>query len=339
MSGKITLARVAAEAGVSVGTVSKVLNNRPGVGLEMRARVRKVAQVLGYSNPSVNLEARRLMIIFDALESPYASEVLTGVLGAATARGFDVLINTVESASEHSSGGSLSEWLKSGGHKADGFIFVTTPLTPDLAESIRYLGLPVAFVDPTNSVGSDIVRIGATNWAGGREATEHLLHLGHRRIGHIAGPILSDAAADRHEGYRSALTRHGVEYRQEFVRTAPFTFQGGLEAGLELLDQEERPSAVFAASDETALGVLEAARSLGIHVPYDLSVVGFDNTSYAEQSAPPLTVVDQPLNAMGVAAVNAIVGLLTNPESVTRRLQLETGFVIRGSTAPPPVIE
>ncbi|SHW87230.1 LacI family transcriptional regulator [Mycobacteroides abscessus subsp. abscessus] len=338
MGKKVTLADVATAAQVSTSTVSKVLNNRPGVGLDVRARVRRTAVALGYLAPNQYPEARRLMVIFDALSSPYSSEVLTGILGAATAGSFDVLLNTVESASEHSADGSVSEWLKSGGHKSDGFIFVTTALTPELAESIRFLGLPVAFVDPTNTVGSDIVRIGATNWAGGREATEHLLDLGHRRIAHIAGPILSDAAIDRHEGYRSALTRHGVEYRKAYVRTSPFTFEGGLEAGLDLLGLEERPSAIFAASDATALGVLEAARSLGIHVPYELSVVGFDNTTYAEQSAPPLTVVHQPLYEMGVAAVNAIVGLLSNPDSVTRRLQLETGFVKRGSTAPPPAI-
>jgi LacI family transcriptional regulator len=159
--------------------------------------------------------------------------------------------------------------------------------------------------DPLRVTGTHCISIGATNFTGAVTATEHLLSLGHRRIGHAGGPASVECSEARLSGYASALRREGLPLEESLVSHVPFDYEAGLRAGRDLLDLADPPTAVFAASDEIALGVIEEARRRGIRVPQDLSVVGFDNTFLAARAAPPLTTVAQPLIEMGQLAVRS----------------------------------
>ncbi len=178
--------------------------------------------------------------------------------------------------------------------------------------------------------------VGATNWAGGIAATEHLLGAGHRRIGAITGPqgyICSRARAD---GYRSALEQAGLPIDPALLRHGDFQHEGGFRRGGELLDLADPPTAIFAGSDQQALGVYEAARQRGLRVPQDLSVVGFDDLPAARWVSPPLTTVRQPLADMGRVAAEMLGDLIAGTPLRSQRVELSTELVIRDSTAGPP---
>ena len=179
--------------------------------------------------------------------------------------------------------------------------------------------------------------IGATNWNGGVEATEHLIRLGHERIGFVRGTTGSVPAAERLQGYLSALMMHDLPHDARLVAGDEFSAEAGLRAGLELLSlsPDVRPTGVFAANDAIALGVYQAARQLGLHVPDDLSVVGFDDSLLAPLVTPPLTTVNQPLEDMGAAAVRTLVDLSQSRPVTAGPIRLATSLAVRASTAPP----
>jgi LacI family transcriptional regulator len=165
-------------------------------------------------------------------------------------------------------------------------------------------------------------------------ATEHLLRLGHRRIGFIAGPRQLLCSRARLDGYRAGLDAAGVELRPEYVRPGNFYHEAGFEGGAALLDLPEPPTAIFASSDQMALGVYEAVRLRGLRVPDDISVVGFDDLPEARWSSPPLTTVRQPLAEMGLLAARTVLRLARGEELESPRIELATELVVRDSTAP-----
>jgi DNA-binding LacI/PurR family transcriptional regulator len=192
-------------------------------------------------------------------------------------------------------------------------------------------------VDPVNPPPPEVASVGATNWAGGLAATEHLLSLGHRRIAAIAGPEDFLCSRARIDGYRSALERAGIDFERELVRHGDFQHHGGFGPGGELLDLPGRPTAIFAGNDQQALGVYEAARQRGLRIPQDLSVVGFDDLPVARWVSPPLTTVRQPLAEMGRAAAEMLGGLIEGVPLRSRRLELSTELITRESTGPAGV--
>ena len=180
--------------------------------------------------------------------------------------------------------------------------------------------------------------VGHSGWAIlGVEATEHLIRLGHRRIGFVRGTTGSVPAAERLQGYLSALMMHDLPHDARLVAGDEFSAEAGLRAGLELLSlsPDVRPTGVFAANDAIALGVYQAARQLGLHVPDDLSVVGFDDSLLAPLVTPPLTTVNQPLEDMGAAAVRTLVDLSQSRPVTAGPIRLATSLAVRASTAPP----
>jgi LacI family transcriptional regulator len=176
--------------------------------------------------------------------------------------------------------------------------------------------------------------VGATNWAGGLAATEHLLSFRHRRIAAIAGPEDYLCSRARIDGYRSALERAGLEFDPALVRHGDFYHEGGFRRGVELLDLPDRPTAIFAGSDQQALGVYEAARQQGLRIPQDLSVVGFDDLPVARWVSPPLTTVRQPLAEMGRAAAQMLGEIIEDRPLRSRRVELSTELIMRESTGP-----
>jgi LacI family transcriptional regulator len=220
-------------------------------------------------------------------------------------------------------------------HDTDGVILVTSELTSAQLEQLRSAGIPLVVVDPVNPPPANLPSVGATNWAGGLAATEHLLGLGHRRIGAIAGPGDYLCSRARIDGYRSALERAGIQFDPTLVRNGDFQHEGGFVRGGELLDRPVPPTAIFAGSDQQAFGVYEAARQHGLRIPEDLSVVGFDDLPVARWASPPLTTVRQPLAEMGSAAAQMLGELIEGQPLRSNRVELSTELIVRESTAPP----
>lgn len=337
---RATLATVAETAGVSLPTVSKVLNGRTDVAAETRTRVESALRELGYvpQNGRRTIAPSQVVdVVFDDLVSPYTLEVLRGVTDAGAELGLDVVVGRMPTAEP---GGPLNpedQWaqrLKS--NDRSGLIVVTSELSLAQVESFENAGLPLVVIDPLNLPRAEVTSVGATNWSGGISATEHLLSLGHRRIAFAGGPLEASCSQARLHGYRAALENAGLPYDPGLVRHGEFDHPDGLAMGDRLLALADPPTAVFAANDATALGILEAARRRGLRVPQDLSVVGFDDTMLARLATPPLTVIRQPLHDMGRVAVRTLLKLITGEPLDSHHVELATQLVVRESTGAAP---
>jgi LacI family transcriptional regulator len=196
-------------------------------------------------------------------------------------------------------------------------------------------GKPVIAVDPVSYGDPDTITISATNWAGALAATEHLLSLGHRRIGVVTGPDQEACTHDRIDGYRAALRRAGIAADPSLVREGQAVRASGFAIGGALLDSEEPPTAIFSFSDEQAFGVYEAARERGLSIPQDLSIIGFDDVDLCEWMTPRLTTVRQPLGEMCAEAIRLIGTMADEDAPAMRRYELTTTLVVRESTAQP----
>jgi LacI family transcriptional regulator len=325
---RVTLSTVANAAGVSLATVSKVVNNRHDVSPGTRARVRQLLEQQNYvpvsGRPAVGL--RLVHLVFPHLDSPWAIEIIRGVTGS----GLDVVVSSTtdtpgpERWAEHLAGACGA-----------GAIIVTSDLTEPQRQALARANVPYVLIDPVDLPGPDVPSVGATNWAGAYEATEHLLQLGHRRIAMIGGPQRLLCSRARIDGYRAALDAAGLPIDPTLIRHGDFHHFGGCTRARELLALPDRPTAIFAGSDEQAFGVVEAARTCGLSVPGDLSVVGFDDLPMSRWASPPLTTVRQPLAQMGRAAAQMLQSLMEGRALNSCRVELSTALIVRSSTAPP----
>jgi LacI family xylobiose transport system transcriptional regulator len=216
-----------------------------------------------------------------------------------------------------------------------GVVLVASVLPAKDKQRLRSRNIPLVMVDPAGAPPPDVPSIGSADWNGGYLATRHLLDLGHRRIGIITGPETMLAATARLSGYRAALDTAGVPVDQELIRPGQFHHRDGLVGGRALLSLPDRPTAIFASSDLHAMGVYEAARSLGVSIPADVSVVGYDDLRIAQWAGPPLTTIHVPLAAMAEQAVRLIMRMRDEPELAFSRIDMDTSLVIRESTARP----
>lgn len=333
MSKKPSLAEVAEVAGVSISTVSKVANRSADVSDATRDRIERILKERGY----VATRKRRgsltpVTLLARSMHTPYVLDVLRGALDAADRARLDIGIARYPETSDD------MRWIDeiaAAGKR--GVIAITSTLNESERERFARLGLPIVVIDPLSKPTEDTYSIGSTNWAGGLAATEHLLELGHRRIAMLSGYERAQASQARRSGYLAALSAAG-DSAEATVIGGDFTYESGLEVAVELLTGTNRPSAVFAANDFQALGVLEAARRAGLRVPEDLSVVGFDDLVIAQTSSPPLTTVRQPLTHMGSAAVETLSALICGATDRPHHTELATRLVVRGSTAPPAAV-
>jgi LacI family transcriptional regulator len=210
-------------------------------------------------------------------------------------------------------------------------------VVPELtAADVTALGrahLPLVVIDPLNLPRARVTSVGSTNFAGGYAATQHLLSLGHQRIAYVGGPAQVACNQARLHGYRAATEAEGISVPAAYVRLGEFRYEHGVAAAAALFDLPTPPTAVFAGSDETALGVLEAARSRGLRIPEHLSVVGFDDTRVARLASPPLTTVRQPLQEMGRVAMRTALRLAAGEKVESHHVELATELVVRASTA------
>ncbi|MEU7644550.1 LacI family DNA-binding transcriptional regulator [Streptomyces huasconensis] len=332
-AGKVTISEIAREAGVSVPTVSRVVNGRSDVSPATRARVEDLLHRHGYRRRpgSPATRAALLDLVFNDLDSPWAVEIIRGVEEVAHEQGVGTVVSAI-----HDRAGAARRWMTNLRARAsDGVILVTSVLEPGLHDELRRLGVPLVVIDPAGSPATQAPTVGATNWAGGMAATEHLVGLGHRRIGFIEGPRRLLCSRARLDGYRAALDGAGVAVDDELVVPGDFYHESGFTAMNRLLELTEPPTAVFAASDQMALGAIEALRQRGLRVPEDMSVIGFDDLPEVRWSSPPLTTVRQPLSDMGKLAARAVLDLARSVAPASPRVELATELVIRASTAQP----
>jgi LacI family transcriptional regulator, xylobiose transport system transcriptional regulator len=325
------LATVARLAGVSVPTVSKVINGRSGVSPTTRHRVEAILHEQGYRRPQSVGPVPILEVAFRALESHLAVEILRGV--ETVAREHELAVAFTEIDGRHGSGRTWIDQILA--RRPTGLIAVYFESDPRQQARLATSSIPVVALDPTGEPLHDTPSVGATNWSGGLTATRHLLGLGHRRLAMINGPADFLCARARLDGFRAALDEARLPFEPELVRPGQFRFEDGVEQGLELLRMKRRPTAIFAANDMQALGVYAAAHQLGLRVPDDLSVIGFDDVEFGQWAVPPLTTIRQPLAEMGATAARLVIELASGRQPAHTRMELATTLVERSSTAPP----
>ncbi|GAB3153317.1 LacI family DNA-binding transcriptional regulator [Microbispora hainanensis] len=330
-SRPLTIAQIAELAGVSPATVSKVVNGRSEVAPETRALVEGLIREHGYRRQKKRPTTAPLIeLVFNELEGAYAMEVIKGVEHVAREHGLAVVVSELQDHQPPATG-----WIEGViGRRPHGVIVVFSGLTRAEHEQLRTRDIPVVLVDPTGDPGHEVPSVGAGNWSGGLSAARHLLELGHRRIALITGPAHALSSRARLDGFRAAMDAAGVPTDPELVRQGDFSAEDGLAHARSLLAMPRPPTAVFAFNDAQAMGVYQAAHEMGLRIPDELSVVGFDDLPMAQWLIPALTTVRQPLTEMAAAATAMVVAIARGESPAQNRIELTTGLVVRGSTAP-----
>ena len=328
---------IAEQAGVSIATVSRVLNGRPDVSQATRDIVLQQVRAMGYVG---NRTARGLAsgrtgligVVVPFTQNGFFSGIIEGASEALFER--DARPVLCPTQHRHDREVSVLERLMHG--TTDGTLLVTPTETRVEMQHLRQFGSPFVVIDPSLLMQDGIPVVSSTNWAGGRQATEHLISLGHTRIAVVTGYPGWCASEDRLAGYQTALVAAGLPLRPEYIVESDFKFDGGLSAGHALLSLPSPPTAIFAQSDNMAIGIMRAARQRGLRLPEDLSVVGFDDIDLAPVTTPALTTVAQPLQELGRHAVTLLYRLIDALPLEVSRVELSTRLVIRESTMPPP---
>ncbi|AYG03639.1 LacI family DNA-binding transcriptional regulator [Gryllotalpicola protaetiae] len=337
---QVTVADIAEEAGVSIATVSKVLNDRVDVSPVTRERVKALIIERGYvknvrSHPHKNTREEHvglIDIVFNDAASPWAAEVIRGVEATARAGQASAVIS-VDDGGPSAPG---ARWVDAIAARGSIGAIVGAPLSEADQQRLTRLGVPAIMVDPMGDFNSAVPSFGPDNWSGGLSATNHLIELGHRRIATITGPMRFLCSQARLAGYGAALERAGLASDPALVEQGDFHRQTAVEAAMKLLQLDDRPTAIFAANDEQALGVYEAAQRLGLSVPGDVSVVGFDDVPMSQWALPGLTTVRAPIQSLAELATTAILNAHSGTAPLpVGRMELPTTLVVRGSTAAP----
>jgi LacI family transcriptional regulator len=328
-SSRVTIRDVAARAGVSVATVSKVINNRYGVASDTSARVQAVIEELGYEASLVAQSLRNhrtnvIGILVADLE-PFSTELLKGAADAIRGSGFELVVYSAGGHSGDRVGWERRYLSRLSGTLIDGAVLVT-PTVVD----VNY-GAPIVAIDP-HTGQSGLPTVDSDNFRGAQLATGHLLSLGHRRIGMLTGRPDLESAQLRERGYREALQAAGVGVDESLIRCGDYDPEVSLEQARLLLTAPSPPTSVFAANDMSAIATIEVATELGLHVPADLSVVGFDNIPESALCVPPLTTVEQPIRKMGERSIELLLSLIRGERPLVTHITLETNLVIRQST-------
>jgi DNA-binding LacI/PurR family transcriptional regulator len=324
-----TLVGIAAEAGVSVSAVSKVLNGRTDVAADTRARIAGLLRQHGYQVAS-RLGFGVVDLLMASLHGPWAEELFRGTVEAAAEVGVSVVVTTVDSPA------GFTRWFdQATARGTDGALCVLhLPGSREL-QRMAAAQIPLILIDPPEEPHESIRSVGTTNWQGGVTATRHLIELGHRRIATIGGPEVFWSSRARLAGYRAALQAAGLPVDEELVRREKFSAPAGRMLAEQLLSLPQPPTAIVAGNDSQAFGVLQAMGQRGLRCPDDLSVVGFDDVSVASWATPALTTVRQPLAAMAATGFRMLRSNPATAHTDPRHIELATTLIIRDSTGPP----
>jgi LacI family transcriptional regulator len=326
----VTIQDVAKAAGVSVSTVSRVLNEKDDVSEETYAKVQDVIASLGYAS---SLAARGMRshhtkvigLIMPDVASPYCIEVLRGINEAISVSDYDLIIYTTGDVRKYHTADQERKYVNLlNGGITDGVIVVTPAATGFSTDG------PVVTIDPNNE-SPDCPGIIAANREGALIAMNYLTGLGHKRIGFITGRLDLVSACLRLQGFKDGLNAKGIPLDDELIQIGDYTTEVAFTSSQKLLALHDRPTAIFASNDMSALGVYQAAQEIGLNIPGDLSVIGFDNLPESTYPHPALTTIDQFVSQMGKTAVELVM-MMINGETLERNLlKIPTRLVVRES--------
>ncbi|MBN1201991.1 MAG: LacI family DNA-binding transcriptional regulator [Anaerolineae bacterium] len=333
-----TIFDIARKSGVSYSTVSRALSGYEFVKSSTREKVLQAARELEYVP---NQQARSLAggrsnmigVLVPDLSNSYISEIIHGIDDELAKSDYNIILYTT-----HRHQGKESEYVATMVNSgADGLLLVVPLISSSYLDALHQQDFPYVLLDQMNERKQSLSVI-ATNRAGAYEATQYLIELGHRHIGFISGLEGLNSATERLAGYKTALSDHGIHLDSEYIVGGDFRVQGGYLATQKLLSLQKPPTAIFASNDMSAFGAIEAIRQHGLHIPDDISVLGFDDLSQASLVYPKLTTVHQPLVEMGREAVIMLLECIEYPAQEMRQTILPTKLIIRDSCAPPAIM-
>jgi LacI family transcriptional regulator len=324
----VTIRDVAAQAGVSVATVSRVFNRKGPIRDETYQRVIEVAEALHYvphaAARSLSLRSTATIgVVLPELHGEFFSEVIRGIDVASRQHGYHVLLSGSHSDSEE-----MRAVVQAVRGRVDGLIVMSPDLEPSALLTDLPAGVPVVMLN-SRVAGRPCITI--DNAHGAREVTAHLIGLGHRRIAFICGPPQNADAEQRRRGYRTALRAAGLDGEKNLELAGNFTEESGYEVGRTILGLRSRPTAIFASNDAMAIGALSALRDSGLRVPEDVALVGFDDIPIARYLAPPLTTVKVPIAELGRRGFEMLMTASNGHEDANKPVKLDTQLVVRRS--------
>jgi LacI family transcriptional regulator len=329
-----TIKDVAKLAGCSIKTVSRVINNEPYVTEDTRTRVQSAIRAVGYAP---NISARRLVqnksfmiciLTYPGYFQP-ASDVLSRIMDLGYEENYDILVQPYFPTHSRSKRKLVSLIYE---HRIDGFV-TTPPCDAEdfVADLLNTYKVPLVQINPFNA-SERIPSVAGDDFQGALGMTEHLIGLGHRRIAFLMGPRNMRASFDRLDGFKAALEAHGIPFIGEFIRDSEFTFDGGYTAARMLLESPDKPSAIFAGNDEAAYGVIFAAQEMGLSIPGQLSVGGYDDLVLSKSIWPGLTTVHQPSEEILESATRLLIRILKGAQAEPGQVVIAPKLVVRGST-------
>lgn len=324
----VTIQDVAKTAGVSVSTVSRVLNGKVDVASDTQDRILSVIDDLGYTT---NLAARSMRsqkknlvgLIMPDIAYPFAIEVMKGVNQAIAESEFDLLVYTTGDVRKSGRASHEQKYVSLLTNSISDGVIIVAPVAGEFN-----IDAPIVSIDPLAS-NPNYPSVHATNYQGAMEAMEYLLSLGHKRIGYISGRVELESSNRRLMGYRASLEKAGIPLDEELIASGDYTTETGVSGAQKLLALEKPPTAIFASNDQMAMGVFQVAEELGMRIPEDLSVVGFDNITESKYMG--LTTVDQFISEMGFVATQMLIKLINDATLEDQTYRMQTQLIVRNS--------
>jgi len=327
-----TIKEVAKEAGVSVSTVSHVINNTRFVSDDLKTRVLTSMEELGYQPNHIARSLRKketdtIGLIISDITNPFFSEIAWSIEYLTYMEQYSLILCCTNGRVEKETFyiNQLSE------RRVDGIILISPKISTDYLKILEDRDIPVVLVD-NESPGNRMDVIMADNFQGGRLAAEHLTKLGHEKIACISGPFVDNPSYERVKGFLAVLKEKGLPMHEEYMRKGNFDVYSGVDRGKELVEMEDPPTAIFACNDMMAMGAIQAVVKHGLRVPDDISVVGFDDISMAEYFVPALTTIRQPMHEIGSEALKAMMESINIPDKSHRKITLDVHLIERDST-------
>lgn len=324
----VTIQDVAKTAGVSVSTVSRVLNGKVDVASDTQDRILAVIDDLGFTT---NLAARSMRshkknlvgLIMPDIAYPFAIEVMKGVNRAIAESEFDLLVYTTGDVRKSGRAFHEQKYVSLLTNSISDGVIIVAPVAGEFN-----IDAPIVSIDPLAS-NPNYPAVHATNYQGALEAMAYLLGLGHKRIGYISGRAELESSNRRLKGYREGLEKAGIPIDAELIASGDYTTETGVSGARQLLARDQPPTAIFASNDQMAMGVFQVAEEMGLRIPDDLSVVGFDNITESKYMG--LTTVDQFISEMGYVATQMLIRLINGTQLEDQTYQMQTQLVIRNS--------
>ncbi|HAS6300606.1 TPA: LacI family DNA-binding transcriptional regulator [Vibrio vulnificus] len=328
-----TMKDIAKLAGVSTSTVSHVINKTRFVSEEVAERVNHAAKELNYFAPSAlarSLKVNRtntIGMLVTTSTNPFFGEVVKGVERSCYQKGYNLILCNTEGDHERMKSSIMTLLQK----RVDGLILMCSSLEGERLDVFeRYPDIPVVVMDWGPMLFSSD-KIQDNSLRGGYLAANHLIQMGHKEIGCITGPLIKHQAQMRYEGYKRALNEHGLSFNPAWIVEADFECEGGYQAFKKIVAKGPLPSALFVCNDMMAMGVINAANELGVEIPHDLSIIGYDDIHIAKFMTPSLTTIHQPKYRLGQAAVETLLKKINKETAEVQVVQLEPTLIERNS--------